>query len=212
MLRSCICLKKERRDSSNSSTSSCRSSEIERNAAAISNSSDERESRSFMKYLSSSICFRVMRSPRRGLSMTKVERGKLLRDFHSPECFLRFLGIESENKSHANWDYRHYAMFESLFSRIIRIHIFSIFISMKIWCTSSFCQVPSSPANSSIILEYSYLCKSSITAKWEWKGTGSDFIGRIFNAWQIELTLFLTKPWTLTFLHELSCSLVARTF
>ncbi|CRK98102.1 CLUMA_CG011470, isoform A [Clunio marinus] len=74
MLRSCICLKKERRDSQNSSTSSCRSSEIERNAAAISNSSNERESRSLMKFLSSSICFRVIRSPRRGLSMTKVER------------------------------------------------------------------------------------------------------------------------------------------
>lgn len=78
MLRSCICLKKERRDSNNSSTSSCRSSEIERNAAAISNSSDERESRSLMKFLSSSICFKVIRSPRRGLSMTKVERGKRL--------------------------------------------------------------------------------------------------------------------------------------
>jgi hypothetical protein len=76
MLRSCICIKKERRDSQNSSTSSCRSSEIERNAAAISNADNERDNRSFMKFLSSSLCFRVIRSPRRGMSMTKVERGK----------------------------------------------------------------------------------------------------------------------------------------
>lgn len=88
MLRSCICIKKERRDSQNSSTSSCRSSEIERNAAASSNTSDERESRSFMKYLSSSICFRVIRSPRRGLSMTKVERGEWSEAFS--KTFYRF--------------------------------------------------------------------------------------------------------------------------
>lgn len=75
MLRSCICIKKDRRNSENSSSSSCRSSEIERNAAAISNASDDRDNQSFLRYISSS-CFRVIRSPRRGLSMTKVERGK----------------------------------------------------------------------------------------------------------------------------------------
>lgn len=78
MLRSCICFKSERRDSQNSSTSSCRSSEIERNAAAITNNESERDNRSFMKFLSSTLCFRVMRTPRRGMSMTKVERGKSL--------------------------------------------------------------------------------------------------------------------------------------
>lgn len=78
MFRNCICIKKERRDSQNSSTSSCRSSEIERNAAAISNLDDDRDNRSFMKFLSSSLCFRIVRTPRRGMSMTKVERGECL--------------------------------------------------------------------------------------------------------------------------------------
>lgn len=75
MLRSCICIKKSRRDSQNSSTSSCRSSEIERNAAAI-RGENEGDNRSFMKFLTTSLCFRVIRTPRRGMSMTKVERGK----------------------------------------------------------------------------------------------------------------------------------------
>ena len=69
-------MKKSRRDSQNSSTSSCRSSEIERNAAAIRNDDNDGENRSFMKFLTTSLCFRAMRTPRRGMSMTKVERGK----------------------------------------------------------------------------------------------------------------------------------------
>ena len=79
MLKNCICIRKNsRRYSQNSSTSSCRSSEIERNAALITSDEEDRESRSFMKFLSSTLCFRVMRTPRRGMSMTKVERGECI--------------------------------------------------------------------------------------------------------------------------------------
>lgn len=104
MFKSCICISKERRDSNNSSSSSCRSSEIERNsAAATTSSTDERQVRSFMKYLSSSFCIRVMRTPRRGMSMTKVERGEfelhLIVWFTIPSIAskyeLRFLNVQN---------------------------------------------------------------------------------------------------------------------
>ena len=78
MLKNCGCIKRKRRYSRNEDSSSCRSSEIERNANE-SSTSNERESgsgRSLFKIFTSSGCFRAIRKPGRGMSMTKVERGK----------------------------------------------------------------------------------------------------------------------------------------
>lgn len=78
MLKNCGCIKRKRRYSRNEDSSSCRSSEIERNANE-SSTSNERESgsgRSLLKIFTSSGCFRAIRKPGRAMSMTKVERGK----------------------------------------------------------------------------------------------------------------------------------------
>lgn len=77
MLANCGCFERKRRSSSLEDSSSCRSSEIERGIV----DSTEPTQNSFMKFLTSKGWCRTFRKPGRGMSMTKVERGKHTQNF-----------------------------------------------------------------------------------------------------------------------------------